>query len=106
MSNYENHQLNYTKRGQELESKKRAFLTLIILSCVAFAGWQFYKNYISPLKGRPTCKYYPTCSQYAIEAIRVHGVFKGFYLAFFRILRCNPFCKGGYDPVPPKKEKI
>lgn len=52
MSNYENHQLNYTKRGQELESKKRAFLTLIILSCVAFAGWQFYKNYIKEIASR------------------------------------------------------
>ena len=51
------------------------------------------------------CRFQPTCSQYAIEAIKVHGVFKGFYLAAFRILRCNPFCKGGYDPVPPKKEK-
>ena len=51
------------------------------------------------------CRFTPTCSQYAIEALRVHGPFKGFYLAFFRVLRCNPFCKGGYDPVPPRKEK-
>lgn len=51
------------------------------------------------------CRFQPTCSSYAIEALRVHGPFKGFYLAVFRILRCNPFCKGGYDPVPPKKEK-
>ena len=50
------------------------------------------------------CSFRPTCSQYAIEAIRVHGPFKGFYLAVFRILRCNPFCKGGYDPVPPRKD--
>lgn len=49
------------------------------------------------------CRFTPTCSQYAIEAINVHGIFKGFCLAAFRILRCNPFCKGGYDPVPPKK---
>ena len=65
---------------------------------------RLYQKYISP--GLPRrCRFSPTCSQYAIEAIRVHGVFKGFYLAVFRILRCNPFCKGGYDPVPPRKEK-
>ncbi len=52
------------------------------------------------------CRFTPTCSEYAIEAIRVHGIFKGFYLAVFRVLRCNPFCRGGYDPVPPKKEKL
>lgn len=51
------------------------------------------------------CRYTPTCSQYAIEAIEVHGVFKGSLLAARRILRCNPFFKGGYDPVPPKKKR-
>lgn len=51
------------------------------------------------------CKYYPTCSNYAIEAIKIHGAFKGTFMAVFRILRCNPFSKGGYDPVPEKKEK-
>lgn len=52
-----------------------------------------------------SCRYYPTCSQYALEAIEIHGVFKGSLLAVRRILRCNPFFKGGYDPVPPKKNK-
>ena len=51
------------------------------------------------------CRFQPTCSNYAIEALRLHGPFKGFYLAVFRVLRCNPFCKGGYDPVPPPKDK-
>ncbi|MDE6155255.1 MAG: membrane protein insertion efficiency factor YidD, partial [Eubacterium sp.] len=46
-----------------------------------------------------------TCSHYAIEAIEIHGIFKGALLAIWRILRCNPFCKGGWDPVPPKKSK-
>lgn len=59
-----------------------------------------YRKYISPLKGRPTCIYYPTCSQYAIEALEKYGVVKGTYLAVKRILRCHPFHKGGYDPVP------
>lgn len=64
---------------------------------------RFYQMAISPAKGGPTCKYYPTCSAYAIEAIQVHGPFKGGLLAIWRILRCNPFSKGGYDPVPKKK---
>ena len=59
-----------------------------------------YRKYISPLKGRGTCIYYPTCSQYAIEALEKYGVVKGTYLAVRRILRCHPFHKGGYDPVP------
>ncbi|GAA0726643.1 membrane protein insertion efficiency factor YidD [Clostridium malenominatum] len=58
----------------------------------------FYRNYISPLK-RPSCKFYPTCSQYALDAIEKYGAIKGTFLAFIRVLRCNPFSKGGYDPV-------
>lgn len=50
------------------------------------------------------CRFTPTCSAYAIEAIREHGILKGTALSSYRILRCNPFCKGGYDPVPPSKE--
>ncbi|MBR4910707.1 MAG: membrane protein insertion efficiency factor YidD [Clostridia bacterium] len=65
---------------------------------------KLYRKLISPLK-LPSCRFTPTCSQYAIEAIEVHGAFKGSFLAIRRILRCNPFCKGGYDPVPPKKTK-
>ena len=61
---------------------------------------------IHPYFFRGSCRFYPTCSQYAIEAIQTHGVLKGFYLAVFRILRCNPFCRGGYDPVPLPKRKI
>ncbi len=66
---------------------------------------KFYKKFLSPLKGSATCKYYPTCSSYAIEALEVHGVIKGSLLAIWRILRCNPFSKGGYDPVPERKNK-
>lgn len=61
---------------------------------------KFYRKYLSPPKGHATCKYFPTCSQYAIEAIEKYGVLKGGLLAVWRILRCNPFSKGGYDPVP------
>ncbi|WP_444658959.1 membrane protein insertion efficiency factor YidD [Caproiciproducens sp. R2] len=65
---------------------------------------RFYQKAISPYK-KPCCKYYPTCSNYAIEAIERFGAFQGFWLAFFRILRCNPFSRGGYDPVPEKRDK-
>lgn len=65
---------------------------------------KFYRKVISPLK-LPSCRFSPTCSEYAIEAIRVHGAIKGTALGIWRILRCNPFCKGGYDPVPPKKNR-
>ena len=58
-----------------------------------------YQKYLSPLKGHSTCIYFPTCSQYAVEAIEKYGALKGGLLAVWRILRCNPFSKGGYDPV-------
>ena len=61
---------------------------------------RFYQKYLSPLKKHPSCKYVPTCSQYAIEAYEKYGFFKGTALSVWRILRCNPFSKGGYDPVP------
>ena len=61
---------------------------------------KFYRKYLYGLKRYSTCKYYPTCSQYGLEAIEKYGAFKGGLLAVWRILRCNPFSKGGYDPVP------
>ena len=68
---------------------KRAMLAMI----------RFYQQAISPF--RPSCcNYIPTCSQYALEAIEKYGPLKGGWMAFRRILRCNPFHKGGYDPVP------
>ena len=59
---------------------------------------KFYKKCISPLTSSK-CKYYPTCSSYGLEAISVHGAFKGGLMTVWRILRCNPFSKGGYDPL-------
>ena len=60
---------------------------------------RFYRQNISPLRP-PCCRFIPTCSQYALEALEKYGAIKGSWLAFRRILRCNPFHKGGYDPVP------
>ena len=71
---------------------KRALLALI----------RYYQRQISPLFP-PCCRFTPTCSQYALEAIQVHGAAKGVFLALKRILRCNPLFPGGYDPVPPRK---
>ncbi|MCR1934958.1 membrane protein insertion efficiency factor YidD [Clostridium tepidum] len=59
---------------------------------------KMYRKYISPLK-RPSCRFYPTCSQYAVEAIEKYGALKGTLMAIKRILRCHPFNKGGYDPL-------
>ena len=62
----------------------------------------FYRKFISPLKP-PTCRFYPTCSEYALQAIEIHGPLKGTYLAMNRISRCHPFNPGGVDLVPPRK---
>jgi len=64
------------------------------------AVFRFYQIYISPLKGGPTCRFVPTCSQYALEAVDKYGALKGGWLALRRILKCHPFHKGGFDPVP------
>ncbi|WP_286058127.1 membrane protein insertion efficiency factor YidD [Bacillus mojavensis] len=63
-----------------------------------------YQKFISPLT-LPTCRFYPTCSQYGIEAIKTHGALKGGWLTLIRILKCHPFHPGGVDPVPEKKRK-
>ena len=68
---------------------------------VIIASIKGYQKGISPLF-QPSCRYYPTCSQYAIEAIEKHGAIKGTVMGTARILRCHPFIKGGYDPVPKK----
>ena len=62
---------------------------------------KLYRKFISPIKP-PCCRFTPTCSEYALEAFTKRGFFIGFILSVWRVLRCNPFSKGGYDPVPEK----
>lgn len=75
---------------------KPSLLAFLLLGLV-----HFYRNAISPLLA-PRCRFYPTCSYYALEAIRLHGALKGGWLALKRIIRCNPLSAGGDDPVPAK----
>ena len=64
---------------------------------------KFYQVLLSPLK-KPCCRFFPTCSNYALQAVERFGVIKGLYLTLKRLIRCNPFFKGGYDPVPKKED--
>ena len=69
---------------------------------VLIALIRVYQYAVSPMLGQ-RCKYYPSCSNYAVGALREHGVIRGLGLASWRLLRCNPFSDGGYDPVPPRR---
>jgi putative membrane protein insertion efficiency factor len=72
------------------------------MSRILIALIKAYQYFVSPMLGE-RCKYYPSCSAYTLEAIKVHGPFKGVGLGAWRILRCNPFSNGGFDPVPPRR---
>ena len=76
-----------------LHTLSKAIASLLILPI------RFYRRFISPLTP-PSCRFTPTCSQYAIEALHKHGPIRGLYLAIRRILRCHPWGGSGYDPVP------
>ncbi|MDL2316469.1 membrane protein insertion efficiency factor YidD [Desulfovibrio sp. OttesenSCG-928-A18] len=78
-------------------------MSFTFLRKLAVAPIRFYQYCISPLFPA-RCRFYPTCSAYAKEAVLRHGVLRGFVLAAYRILRCNPWSPGGYDPVPPPKD--
>ncbi len=87
--------LKQTEPPEESPSFAARVLTAVVL---------FYRKFLSPLKPG-CCRFTPTCSAYALEALRVHGAIKGSWLTIKRILRCQPFGGSGYDPVPPKEEK-
>ncbi|EGQ21471.1 membrane protein insertion efficiency factor YidD [Sporosarcina newyorkensis] len=75
-----------------------------MLKKVLLLGIRFYQKFISPMFP-PSCRFYPTCSHYGVEAIETHGALKGSWLAVKRILKCHPFHEGGFDPVPMKKSR-
>lgn len=81
------------------------FIRILLKKILEILGWllilpiRFYRKFISPFT-LPSCRFVPTCSEYAIEAIKKHGPFKGFWLALRRLLRCRPGGGFGYDPVP------
>ncbi|MDR2945249.1 MAG: membrane protein insertion efficiency factor YidD [Candidatus Adiutrix sp.] len=70
---------------------------------VALGLIRFYQRFISPCLP-PACRFWPTCSNYAISAIKIHGFWRGSLLTAWRLLKCHPFHPGGYDPVPPRRE--
>lgn len=69
-----------------------------ILSMACIGLVRFYQKFISPIKG-PTCRFYPTCSQYSIQAFKKYGFLKGMWLTLRRVSKCHPFHPGGYDPL-------
>lgn len=75
-----------------------------IVARVLLGGMHWYQRYISPLSG-PRCRYYPTCSTYAVTAIEKHGAVRGTGLAAWRLLRCNPWTDGGIDDVPEPRRR-
>lgn len=75
------------------------------MKCLFVQIIKLYKLFVSPFLGY-SCRFYPTCSDYAIEAINSRGIVKGAIMAFFRILCCNPFSDGGYDPISAKPKLI
>lgn len=84
----------------------KAFLSILefprkIFLIVLFPFIFIYQKIISPILG-PRCKYHPSCSNYFVEAIKVHGIFKGLIFGTTRIVRCNPFSQGGFNPIPEK----
>src|SRR3954449_12765632 len=91
---HERHPNGTLKQKEATLLLKRAMLGII----------RFYQIAISPLKP-PTCRFYPTCSHYGMEAVQRFGAVKGGWLAMKRILKCHPFHPGGFDPVPEKKKK-
>ena len=89
--------------------KTRRFLTKLYggVKLAVLLPVHLYRKFLSPLKGASTCRFTPTCSRYALDAVEEWGILCGIALAIWRVLRCNPFARGGYDPVPkcPWKHK-
>ncbi|MCP3917148.1 MAG: membrane protein insertion efficiency factor YidD [bacterium] len=74
---------------------------IAFLRRVWVAPVRFYQRFLSPLKP-PTCRFHPSCSEYAVQAVLTHGILRGTWMATWRLARCHPFACGGHDPVPPR----
>ncbi|MDH3328721.1 MAG: membrane protein insertion efficiency factor YidD [Desulfobulbaceae bacterium] len=83
--------------GMEPAEKGHQVKSSVLVRCCV-ASLRSYKKFISPFLP-PSCRFTPTCSEYAMEAVQRHGVIRGLAFSAFRLLRCHPFAKGGYDPV-------
>ena len=79
-----------------MTSIHRFFVALILMPV------NFYRRVLSPMKRAPSCRYLPTCSEYAVDAVKQRGIFVGIALSVWRVLRCHPFARGGYEPVPAR----
>ena len=86
------------KAGHALAAVHRGMISLWCLPV------RFYRKYLSPLKGHGSCRFTPTCSRYFIDAVGEWGILIGTAMALCRVIRCNPFSRGGHDPVPSRKE--
>ena len=80
-------------------------MTMLHRLLVSIVLWPvvFYRRVLSPMKRTPSCRFLPTCSEYAIDAVKTRGIVVGIALALWRLLRCNPLFHGGYDPVPARR---
>lgn len=85
--------------------KNEGLLNVFSLKKLIINSIKFYQQKISA-NTRPRCRFIPTCSSYTITSIERFGIIKGGFMSMYRILRCNPFCKSGYDPVPEKKKDL
>ena len=81
-----------------LKAVRRSPATVLIF-CI-----ELYRTYVSPLR-MPTCRFTPTCSEYAVEALRTHGAIKGLFLTVVRLAKCAPWHSGGWDPVPARRDR-
>ena len=88
------------KAGQAAAAVHRG---MVFLWCLPV---RIYRKFLSPLKGHGTCRFTPTCSRYFLDAVAEWGILIGTALALWRLIRCNPFSEGGYDPVPARKETL
>lgn len=86
----------HSSREESAENSRPSLVAYLLLGAI-----YFYRYAISPFIGS-RCRFYPTCSTYGLEAIKIHGAFKGGWLTLKRIARCHPLSEGGEDPVPPK----